>query len=105
MVKHKIQLNQKVEEALARGWQEWSTPAAELQVFRADAENWKKEGRGFYKMDESNIQVLREDLTDEFQALASTHTTAIGNLLEEFNDDQLLLVLETKFAFKEAASG
>ena len=54
-------------------------------------------------MDETSIHVLQEDLTDEFQALASTHTTAIGNLLEEFNDDQLLLVLETKCAFKEAS--
>ena len=56
-------------------------------------------------MDESSIQVLREDLPDECQALESMHTTAIGNFLDEFNDDQLLLVLETKFAFKEAASG
>ena len=40
-------------------------------------------------MDENNIQILREDLTEEFHTLAGTHTTAIGNLLEEFNDDQL----------------
>ena len=43
--------------------------------------------RGFYKMDENSIQILREDLIEEFQALARTHTTAIRNLLEEFNDD------------------
>ena len=45
-------------------------------------------------MDENNIQVLREDLTEEFHALAHTHTTAIGTLLEEFTDDQLLLAIE-----------
>ena len=38
-------------------------------------------------MDENNIQMVREDLTEDFQALAKTHTIEIGNLLEEFNDD------------------
>ena len=47
-------------------------------------------------MDKSNIQILREDLTEEFQALAQAHTTAIVTLLEEFNGDQLLHAIETK---------
>mgnify|MGYP000149640667 CR=1 FL=1 len=54
----------------------------------------KKEGRGFFKTDDNNIQVLRENLTEEFQALALSHTTAIGNLSEGFTDDQLLLTIE-----------
>ena len=37
-------------------------------------------------MDENSIQILREDLTEEFQALAKTHTTAIEQLLEELID-------------------
>ena len=49
-------------------------------------------------MDENSIQVLHEDLTEEFRALASTHTTTIGKLLEEFNDDQLLSMLDTENA-------
>ena len=44
------------------------------------------------------------DLTEDFQALASMHITTIENLLEEFND-QLLLMLGNKHAFKEAALG
>mgnify|MGYP000011047490 FL=1 len=95
MAKHRLTLNCKVEEALARGWNEWSAEGAELQVFRADAENRRKEGRGFYKMDENNIQILREDLTKEFYALAQMHTTT-RHLLEEFNDDQMLLRLESE---------
>ena len=80
---HQLKLNRKVKEALAHGWQDWSAQAAELQVFfRAGTKNRKKEGRGFYKMDESSIQILREDLTEEFQALAKTHTTTIEHLLE-----------------------
>ena len=45
-------------------------------------------------MDESSIQVLREDLVEEFHTLAQTHTTAIRHLLEEFNDVEMLLRLE-----------
>ena len=102
VLKHRSDLNQNVKDTrLAHGWKEWSVQAAELQYFWIDAENQKKEGHRFYKMDESSIQVLQEDLT-AFQALASTHTTTIRNLLEEFNNDQLLLMLEIERALKEA---
>ena len=47
-------------------------------------------------MDKNNIKNLREDLIAEFQAFTQTHTTVIGNLLEEFNDDRLLVTIETK---------
>ena len=47
-------------------------------------------------MDEKNIEILHEDLAKEFQALAKSHTTAIEQLLEEFNDDQILLKLEAE---------
>ena len=66
MAKQREKLNRNVEEALAREWNEWSAQAAKLQIFRVDTKNWKTEGRGLYKMDENNIQVLREDFTDEF---------------------------------------
>ena len=56
--KHRQRLNRKIEETLAHAWQEWSAHAAKLHVLRADAENRRKEGRGFYKMDENNIQLL-----------------------------------------------
>ena len=35
--------------------------------------------------------------------MAKTHTTTIESLLEEFNDDQLLLMLGTEWAFMETA--
>ena len=47
-------------------------------------------------MDENNIQLLREDLTEEFYALARSHTTAIEQVLEDFNDDQMLFRLEAE---------
>ena len=45
--------------------------------------------------------MVQEDLTEDFQASAKTHTTEIGNLIEEFNDDQLLLLIEMERAFQE----
>ena len=52
-------------------------------------------------MDENNIQMVWEDLTVDFQALAKMHTTVIESLLKEFNNDQLLHMLETERAFTE----
>ena len=81
---------------LARAWQDWSAQAVELQVLCANAENRRKEGQGLYKMDESNIHLLREDLIEEFHALAKSHTTAIEQLLDDFNDDQMLFRIEAE---------
>ena len=47
-------------------------------------------------MNENSIQILHEDLTEEFQALAKSHTTAIEQLLEEFNEDQMFLRREAE---------
>ena len=103
VMKQRQILNRKVDETLAAGWKQWSAQAAELQVLWADAENRRKEGKGFYKMDDNNIQMIREDLTEDFHALADAHTKAIGTLLEEFNDDQMLLMIETEQALNENA--
>ena len=72
---------------------EWVAQVVELQVFREDTENWRKEGRSCYKMDENNIQILREDSIEEYHKLAKSHTTAIKQFLEEFNDDQMMFRL------------
>ena len=54
-------------------------------------------------MDNTSIQMVREDLTEDFCTLVDTHTKAIERLLNEFNDDQLLLMLDTKRAFNDNA--
>ena len=51
-------------------------------------------------MDENNIQLFYEDLTEEFHALAKSHTTTIEQLLEDFNDDQMLFRIEAE-AYEE----
>ena len=63
----RLKLNQKVEEALTRGWIEWLAQAVKLQIFLADAANKKNEGHGFYKtVDENSFQILCENLAKEF---------------------------------------
>ena len=47
-------------------------------------------------MDENNIQLFREDLAEEFHALVKSHTTAIEQLLDDFNDDQMLFQIEVE---------
>ena len=51
-------------------------------------------------MDETNIQTLREDLTEEYHTLAKSHTAAIEQLLEEFNEDQMMFRIEAE-AYEE----
>ena len=55
-------------------------------------------------MDDNIIQMIGEDLIDDFHALAKAHTKAIGTLLEEFNDDQMLLMIEMEQALNDNAS-
>ena len=52
-------------------------------------------------MDENNIQMIWENLTKDFHASADAHTKVIGTLLEEFNDDQTMLMIEKEQAFND----
>ena len=99
--KQRQHLTRKVEETLSRAGEEWAAQAAELHILRADAENRRKEGRGFYKMDEASIQNLRADLTEDYHSLAKSHTAAIEQMLEDFNDDQMLFRLEAEAIERE----
>ena len=47
-------------------------------------------------MDEASIQNLRVDLTEDYQSLAKSHTAAIEQMREDFNDDQMLFRLEAE---------
>ena len=62
---------------------------AQLQTLRADAENRKKAGDKFYKMDEESIVTIREELSEDFFALAEGHLKEVRGLVETLNDDQL----------------
>ena len=60
----------------------------ETPHYRADWENRRKDGKGFYKLSEDSIATVREDLTHDYQALADRHTEEITQLFEEFGDSQ-----------------
>ena len=66
----------------------------ELHIFWVDHKNHHKEGRGLYKMDEDNIKLLWEDLTEEFYSFVKTHSEDIRKLIDEFEDEQLQLAIE-----------
>ena len=68
IAKHRMKLNQKVEEALAAGksgWLKQPNYESSEQMPRTK----KRRVADFTKMDENSIQILREDLTKEFQSL------------------------------------
>ena len=70
-------------------WKEWSHQATKLQTLWADAENRRKAGDKFYKMDEESIVTIREELSDGFFSLAQAHLGAVRGLVERLDDDQL----------------
>ena len=96
--KYLQQLTKKIEETLGHAGQAWSAQAIELHILRTDVEIRRKEGRGFYKMDEHSIQNLCEDLTKDYHNLVKSlsHTAVIEQLLEEFNDNQMMFCLEVE---------
>ena len=79
----------RIKECSEKVWKEWSQQAAELQTFRADAENRRKAGDKFYKMDEESIVTIREELSEDFFSLAKEHLGAVRGIVERLDDDQL----------------
>ena len=47
---------------------------AELHTYCADWENRKKEGKGFYKLNDEGVAAIREDLVEDYRALAEQHS-------------------------------
>ena len=56
--RHKLNTLKMVSESMEKGWKTWSAQAAELQLLRADKENWKAQGQGFFKMTEEAISTI-----------------------------------------------
>ena len=53
-------------------------------------------------MDEASVQNLRADLTEDYSSLVKSHTAAIEQLLEDFNDDQMVFRLEAEALEQES---
>ena len=56
----------------------------ETPHYRADWENRRKDGKGFYKLSEDNIAMVQEDLTQDYQALADHHIEEYSTSMRRF---------------------
>ena len=66
----------------------WAAHAAELHTYRADWENRKKEGRGFYKLSDETVSTVHEDLAKDYRELAEQHSEELAQLLDDFEESQ-----------------
>ena len=73
---------------LDKGWMAWAAQAAELHIYRADGENRRKEGRGFYKLNDESVSDVQTKLARNYQALVDQHAEELTQLLEEFGESQ-----------------
>ena len=71
---HRRRFIRKMTEALDRGWEGWTKQVVEFHTFCADHENRKKEGKGFFKLNEDKITAVREDLVTDYKALVNPHS-------------------------------
>ena len=78
-----------ITDSLNEGWQTWSKQAAEIQLLRADQENQKKQGQGYFKMDEDAINTLPQELANDIYELATSHREGITQFLEELHGQQI----------------
>ena len=83
---HRGNFEKLLTEALAEGW---AQKATELHTFRADHENWTKEGKVFFKLNDESIATVREDLATDYQALADQHLEEVVQILEEYGAAEL----------------
>ena len=76
-------------ESSVQWWSKWAQQAAELQTLRVDAENRRKDGDNFYKMDAESIVTIQEELLDNFLSLVGEQLEAMRQLVEQLDDDHL----------------
>ena len=58
-------------------------------MLRVDAENRRKHGDEFYKLDKESIEAIKEELSDDFLSLANEQMVAVRQLVAQLDDDQL----------------
>ena len=56
-----------------KGWQTWSTRAAELLLLCVDRQNRKAQVQGFFKMTDEAATVIQEDISKDLYEMAACH--------------------------------
>ena len=92
--RHKLNTLKMVTESMDKGWKTWSAQAAELQLLRADRDNRKAQGQGFFKMTEEAISTIQEDIAKDLYDMAACHREEIGRLMQEFDKHDIDTVVQ-----------
>ena len=70
-------------------WSKWAKHVAELQLLRADAENRKKDGDEFYTLTKEDFTTVKDELGDDFVALAEEQIVVVRQLVAQLDNDRL----------------
>ena len=87
--RHKLNILKLVSDSLDRGWKTWLAQATELQILRADKDNRKTQGLGFFKMIEEAISTVHEDIARDLYDMAASHREEIIRLMHEFDKHEI----------------
>ena len=60
-----------------------------MQLLRADKENRKAQGQGFFKMMEEAISTIQEDIAKDLSDIATCHQEEVNQLMQEFDKDEI----------------
>ena len=83
--RHKLNTLKMVSKSMDKGWKTWSAQAAQLQLLRADRENRKAQGQGFFKMTKEAISTIQEDIAKDLSEIAACHQEEVNRLMQEFD--------------------
>ena len=83
--RNKLNTLKMVLESMDKGWKTWSAQAAELQLLRADRENRKAQGQGFFKMTEEAISTVQEDIAKDLSEIPTCHQEEVNRPMQEFD--------------------
>ena len=77
-----------------KGWKTWSAKAIELQLLRADRDNRKAHGQGFFEMMEEAISTLQQDIAKDLCDIAVCHQEEVNRLMQEFDKHEIDMVFQ-----------
>ena len=83
--RHKLNTLKIVNESMDKGSKNWLVQATELQLLRADRDNRKAQGQGFFKMSEEAISAIQEDIAQDLYEMAACHRKEISRIMQEFD--------------------
>ena len=77
MKHHKLITLKMVNESIYKGWKTWLAQAVELQRLRADRDNKKAHGQGFFKMTKEAIAIVQEDIAKDLYEMAACYQEVV----------------------------